>query len=91
MQVRNMNGSSGREVPNQFIINDDHGNTFFQSYRTIIAKEGPLGRVTLDTSALNYSVTTSKYLYRFLDVEGGRKQVLARIADGTYAVADLNA
>lgn len=49
------------------------------------------GRVTLDTNALDYSKTTSKYLYRFL---GGvtRKDVLARIKSGTcnYHVADLN-
>lgn len=47
MKVCNMTGSSGKEVPNQFIIEDDHENTFFQSYNSIIAKWDKDGKVTL--------------------------------------------
>ncbi len=89
LKVRNMESPrTGQPVANQFIIRGDDGTLTFQSYRTTIATEDAHGRVTLDDGALDYSVTTSKYLYRFLDAD--RKQVKARIADGTYAVADLN-
>lgn len=84
---------TGREVANQFLITDGEREVF-QSYRTVIAvRDYATGTTTLDTSALDYSVTTSKYLYQFL---GGtrwpvtRKDVQRGIADGTYLVADLN-
>lgn len=93
MRVRNMTSPrTGQPVANQFIIEDDKGRETFQSYRTTIATidRGPsCADVVLDTSALEYSVTTSKYLYQFL---GGvtRQEVLARIERGEYRVADLN-
>ena len=64
VKVSNMiSERSGREVPNQFVIqvNDD---IFFQSYDSTIAKIGEDG-VTLGAD-YNYSVTTSKYLKKFL-------------------------
>lgn len=80
--------------PHQFVISDAD-REIFQSYSRVIAvRDHNTGKTTLDTRALDYSVTTSKYLYQFL---GGtrwpvtRKEVQSRIADGTYAVADLNA
>lgn len=78
---------SGAPVPNQLII--EHGNrTYFQSYQTIIAYKSPEG-VTLDTGALDYSRTTSRYLYEFLSSD--RAEVLRRIKSGDYKTADLNA
>jgi hypothetical protein len=32
MKIENMTSTNGNKVANQFIINDDNGNTFFQSY-----------------------------------------------------------
>lgn len=55
---------------NQFIIRDND-KIFFQSYNSIIAKieNGFNGnRITLGRD-WNYSTTTSKYLYRFLEQE----------------------
>ncbi len=60
IKVKNLNG-----VKNQFVFDVD-GKTYFQSYETIIACINN-GKVVLDTNALNYSRTTSKYLYRFLE------------------------
>jgi hypothetical protein len=86
--------STGREVPNQFIIEDDNGNTYFQSYKTIIAKrEGftPDKRdrqVYLDVNAWDYSKTTGKYRNQFLGET--RKETEAKIKSGEYELIDLN-
>ena len=39
---------SGRPVANQNIIHDDFGNSFFQSYNSIIAKITSTGQTILD-------------------------------------------
>ena len=65
MKVENMVSSRGNYAPNQFIIIDDKGRKFFQSYETIIAIKDK-GKITLDINSLDYSSTTSKYLYMFL-------------------------
>ena len=70
MKVRNMTSErSGREVANQFIITDGN-KTVFQSYDSTICiidfnKQGA-ERVTLGRD-WDYSNTTRKYLYQFLD------------------------
>lgn len=85
--------SSNREVPNQFRI-DVGDKTFFQSYRTIIAMVKDR-KLTLDIKALDYSRTTSKWLYEFMRDMGfgyiaDRKSVLKGIKEGEIATADLN-
>ena len=88
MQVSNMKGRSGNVVPNQFIIEDHETNTtYFQSYRSIIAKVHE-GKVTLDGYYWNYSVTTSKYLARFLGET--TKEIKAKLNNGTYKLENLN-
>ena len=73
-KVENMLSYRGNEVPNQFIISDYENNrTIFQSYSTIIAMKTNKG-IVLDINALNYSATTSKYLYLFLN--RSRKEIL---------------
>ena len=73
-KVENMLAYRGNEVPNQFIISDyKNSRTIFQSYNTIIAMKTNKG-IVLDINALNYSTTTSKYLYLFLD--RSRKEIL---------------
>lgn len=66
MKVQNMTSTrSGREVPNQFILWDDAGSVYFQSYNSLIAKwDGE--RLTLGRD-FDYSVTTSKYLHLWID------------------------
>jgi hypothetical protein len=64
MKVENMETNEGRAIPNQFIIKRD-GETCFQSYHSLIAIwDGD--KLTLGKD-WDYSVTTSKYLYRFID------------------------
>ena len=65
MKVENMVSNRGNYIPNQFIITDDDGREIFQSYETIIAIKDN-GKIILDSDALDYSRTTSKYLYLFL-------------------------
>lgn len=101
IQVKNMTSPNGNFVPNQFIIKagnfENHSYIFyFQSYKTIIAKidettekigeYGP--EITLDTNALNYSRTTSKYLYKFLGMN--RKEIMRKIETLDISLRDLN-
>ena len=88
MKVSNMYSNNGKQVPNQFII--ENGNkTIFQSYKTIVAvKEN--GKVTLDINALDYSATTLKYLKRFLNTNESKKSLYAKIENDFYQVEDLN-
>ena len=72
MRVENMVSNRGNYVSNQFIITDDKGREIFQSYETIIAIKDK-GKITLDNNALEYSRTTSKYLYLFLGMN--RKEI----------------
>jgi hypothetical protein len=88
MRVQNMQGHSGRAIPNQFEIYADNG-VYFQSYNTMIAFK-PYGQnpIQLDRSAWDYSVTTGKYRNLFL----GEKKVEteAKIKSGEYILTDLN-
>lgn len=89
MRVTNLTSNrSGREVANQFELTDDNGNTFFQSYRSIIAKIDKLGKVTLDPTYWNYSKTTSKYRSSFLGES--TKETQKKIDSGEYTLANLN-
>lgn len=74
VRVQNVISSRGKAVVNQFEIYVD-GVKYFQSYNTIIAKIDKGHKITLDTNALDYSRTTSKYLYLFLNMN--RKEILA--------------
>ena len=59
VRIRNMISSSGREVPNQFIL-DTKDATYFQSYRTIIAVK-KMGKTYLDKNHWDYSKTTGTW------------------------------
>lgn len=88
MKVQNMTSPrTGREVPNQFIITDDAGNEYFQSYRTVIACIKRNGDVILNL-AWDHSRTTSKYRNQFLGESTAETQ--RKIKDGTYKLEDLN-
>ena len=84
MKVQNMVSNRGNYVPNQFIITYDEGREIFQSYETIIAIKDK-GKITLDNNALEYSRTTSKYLYLFLGMN--RKEI---IKDKNITYKNLN-
>ena len=86
-----MTGRTGKEVPNQFIIMDDNGTEFFQSYSSIIVKK-PFNCVAnpieLDKNKWDYSVTTGKYRNQFLGENKAETQ--KKIDNGTYILTDLN-
>ena len=66
LKVRNMEGSSGREVANQFII-EGNNEKCFQSYESLCAV-WKNGKLILGCDCL-YSRTTAKYLYQFIKEE----------------------
>ena len=86
MKVQNFIGVNGRAIPNQFIIDTDNAR-IFQSYDTIIAKREN-DQLVLDNGALNYSRTTSKYLYLFLNMN--RKAIEHDIKSGKILLKNLN-
>lgn len=90
MTVRNMiSNSSGREVANQFIIIDDEGNTFFQSYDSIIVKlDRKNNKIYLDEYYWDYSKTTGKYRNQFLGEI--KKETEEKIKNGKYILTNLN-
>ena len=87
-KVSNITSHNGNDVPNQFIIKDEHGNTFFQSYSSIIAVRRPGGVVELDEIYWDYSKTTGKYRNMFLGES--KKETEAKIKAGVYKLTNLN-
>lgn len=88
LKISNILSSRGNTAPNQFIIKTDNGD-YFQSYKTVIALiENNPKKIILDNNALNYSVTTSKYLYKFLDMK--KDEILLKIGEGKIILKDLN-
>ena len=79
---------TGKPVVNQYSITV--GNlVIFQSYNTRIAvKDMDTRQLTLDTNALDYSVTTSRYLYQFTGLN--RTEIMKGINKGTIKVEELN-
>lgn len=87
MKVSNMKSNNGNAIPNQFIIEADGGEIYFQSYSSIIVKKEK-GKIYLDENKWNYSVTTGKYRNLFLGET--RKKTEKKIKDGTYILTNLN-
>jgi len=93
MKTENMTSTNGNKVANQFIITDDNGNVFFQSYKSVIVKVPMFGsdseEIELDQKYWNYSNTTGKYRNIFLNenITETRK----KIKSGEYKLTDLNA
>lgn len=88
MKVENLTSSKGNEIPNQFLITTEK-KQIFQSYKTIICEINFIERqIYLDTNALNYSKTTSKYLYSFLAMN--RKEIEQDIKNGVILLKNLN-
>ena len=89
MHVYNMRSPrTGNPVANQFIIVDDYGNKFFQSYQSIIAKRDSEGKIFLDDNYWNYSRTTAKYRNIFL--EEFTERTREKIKNGQYSLVNLN-
>lgn len=88
MYVSNMISSNGNEVPNQFVITADDNSTTFQSYSTVIATRKASGQLVLDSGAMDYSKTTSKYLYRFTGMN--RQELQDKITLNIIQTKNLN-
>ena len=89
MKVKNMTSVNGNTVPNQFIITDDLGNEFFQSYETIIAKRcAESGDIILDSDSWDYSRTTAKYRNMFTGMD--TSETKESIKSGEIKLANLN-
>ena len=86
-RVRNMEGRSGNEVPNQFIIETADG-TYFQSYNSLIVFVPREGKTILDERYWDYSTTTGKYRNIFLGED--KSQTKKRILSGEYVLGNLN-
>ena len=86
MKVTNLRSSRGNKVPNQYSI--ETGNSIiFQSYNSIIA-EVTKGIIYLDPVYYNYSKTTSKYLYMFLNMN--KKEIQEGLRSGKIQFKNLN-
>lgn len=85
--VENMTSSSGRSVPNQFVINTNDG-VFFQSYKSVIVYIDNEGNTYLDENKWDYSTTTGKYRNIFLNEK--KRETEKKIKEGTYRLYDLN-
>ena len=88
INVRNMKSSRGNTVSNQFIVTDNRGNEYFQSYNSIIAKKTKNGKVYLDSNYWDYSRTTGKYRNYFLNET--KKETDRKIKNKTYKLSNLN-
>lgn len=91
--VQNIIGINGNAVVNQFVI-DNKKATFFQSYQSVVCKiDNRTRKVTL-SAHWDYSVTTSKYLYKFLRDNGiyvyNKKDVLAKIKSKEFRLINKN-
>ena len=90
-KVKPLLGRTGKPVANQYVIEDDQGNTYFQSYESTIVKIDDYSHrfhVVLDEKYWNYSTTTSKYRNQFLGES--TKETQAKIDSGEYKLGDLN-
>ena len=89
MKVQNIINNNGNRAANQFVIKHN-GQTYFQSYDSVIAKYDENGRLTV-TPLWDYSATTRKHFYIFINdycpnYVGRRESILRGIADGSIAV-----
>ena len=85
MKVENIESSNGNKIANQFVITDDIGNEYYQSYNY---NSGRSLQVYLDQKYWNYSNTTGKYRNIFLNET--IKDTRAKIKSGEYILTDLN-
>ena len=92
--AKNLYSSNGNKVPNQIDIKQTKKNYClhtFQSYDTTIAQieyKNNKRKIIFDTNALNYSRTTSKYLYKFMLIS--RKEIEKLIKEKKIIFKNLN-
>ena len=88
MKVSSFKNDKGKPIVNQFIIGFQDWEVF-QSYNSIIAvTKNDSNYILLDEKFHNYSVTTSRYLYLFLNMN--RKEIDFKYKQGYIKYCDLN-
>ena len=88
MKVSSFKNDKGKPIVNQFIISFQDWE-IFQSYNSIIAvTKNDSNYILLDEKFHNYSVTTSRYLYLFLNMN--RKEIDFKYKQGYIKYCDLN-
>ena len=91
MKVENITSNNGNKIANQFIIVNNDGYEYFQSYSSMIARK-PIGfregKIELDQKYWNYSNTTGKYRNIFLGET--ITETKKKIKSGEYILTDLN-
>ena len=87
MKVRQLTNDVGNPVANQFILNGNDGDRYFQSYDSIIIKWHD-GKTYLDERYWDYSVITGRYRNQCLgeNINETRKG----IKEGRYILTNLN-
>lgn len=99
MRVSNMTSPrTNNKVANQFVITDNNGYKYFQSYDSVIAKiedDGESRIIFLDKHLWDYSRTTVKYLAQFLRYEAGepintKKDIQEQIKSGDLKLTSLD-
>ena len=100
MKVQNITSNNGNKIANQFIITDDIGNEYYQSYSsTIVYKDYNYNegndlqndkslKIYLDQKYWNFSNTTGKYRNIFLGET--ITETKKKIKSGEYILIDLN-
>lgn len=105
MKVRNMISNKGTTVPNQFIITDDEGNKFFQSYDSIIVKKPTVtcnscpiktackeycNLVKIQLDSKYWNYSNTTSKYRNIFLNETKKETEAKIKSGEYILCNLN-
>lgn len=88
IKVQNMTTPTGGKAVNQFIIIDEKGNKYFQSYKSKIALITSDGCIYLDPVYWNYSITTSKYRNIFLNKS--TDEIKKDVKNGKILFKELN-
>lgn len=85
-KVKNIINNNGNPAVNQFVITDGD-KVFFQSYDSMVAMWDKKARKLYVTRYWDYSATTRKHFYIFLNdytaVRGTRENILQELRDGT--------
>ena len=87
MKVKNITNNAGRDIPNQFILENEKG-TYFQSYKSIIIFWPYTGKIQLDEYYWDYSKTTGRYRNQFLGET--KKETEKKIKSGENILTNLN-
>lgn len=93
IKVQNLRSANNNPVPNQFLIYQNE-NVIFQSYYSTIAKIDKNNNLILDSNRWDYSRTTLKYLYNFIEQFKGfrpnKKSLTELIEANEIKITNLN-